>query len=103
MPQGSCLEPLLFLLSINDMPLRDSKITISVNDASLAYASNSIDDITKSINTKLENLRDMAAWKQTNLKCCKSNIHHTRHKEETASKQQWEAYKGAFQNIRRSN
>ena len=58
-PQGSCLGLLLFLLFINDMPLslHDSKVTMYADDTSLAYASNSIDDITKSMNAELENLR----------------------------------------------
>ena len=37
--------------------LHDSKVTIYADDTSLAYASSSIDDITKSMNTELENLR----------------------------------------------
>ena len=58
-PLGSCLGPLLFLLFINDMPLslHVSKVIMYADDTSLAYASNSIDDITKSMNAELENLR----------------------------------------------
>ena len=57
-PQESFLEPLLFLLFITDMPLtlHDSKVTMYADDTSLAHASG-IDDITKSMNAELENLR----------------------------------------------
>ena len=59
MPQGSCLGPLLFLLFIKGMPLslHDVKVTMFADDASLAYASNSLSNITKSMNIELENLR----------------------------------------------
>ena len=51
--QGSCLGPLLFLLFINEMPLspHNSKVTMYADDTSLTYASNSMDDITKAMNT----------------------------------------------------
>ena len=39
------------------------------DDTSLAYASNSIDDITKGMDTELENLKKMATWKQANFEC----------------------------------
>ena len=46
-------------LFINDMPisLYDSKVAMHADATSLAYASNSIDAITKSMNTEIENLR----------------------------------------------
>ena len=58
-PQGSCLAPLLFLLLVNDMTLwlHVAKATMYAEDASLAYNSSSIDDITKSMNAEQENLR----------------------------------------------
>ena len=59
-PQGSCLGPLLFLLFFTDMPLslHDSKITMYADNTSLAYASSSIEDIAKSMNAELENLKN---------------------------------------------
>ena len=69
-----CPGPLLFLLFINGMPLslHDSIVTMYADGTSLAYASNSIDDITKSMNTELENFKKMAAWKLANFKFCKT-------------------------------
>ena len=42
------------------MPLSlcDSKVTMNADDTSLAYASNSIDDLARSMNAELENLRE---------------------------------------------
>ena len=37
--------------------LHNSKVTMYADDTSLAYASNSIDDITKAMNTELESLK----------------------------------------------
>ena len=73
-PQGSCLGHLLFLLFINDMPLslHDSKVTMYADDSSLAYASSSIDDITKSMNAELENLRKWVHGKKLTLNVAKA-------------------------------
>ena len=75
-PQESCLGPLLCLLFINDMPfsLHDSKVTIYAGDTSLAYASNNIDDITKSMNAELENLRQWLHGNKLTLKLQKYHL-----------------------------
>ena len=39
------------------LSLHESKVTMYADDTSLAYASNSLDDVTKSMNAELENLR----------------------------------------------
>ena len=46
-------------LFINSMPssLNDSEVTMHVNDTYLVCASNSIDEIAKSMSAELENLR----------------------------------------------
>ena len=58
-PQGSCLGPLLFLLNINNMPygLKCLKITMYVDDTSLAYSAKNVNDISNVMNNELENLR----------------------------------------------
>ena len=55
-PQGSCLGPLLFLLSF---ALKCSKATMYEDDTSLVYSANDVIDITSTMNTELENL---SAW-----------------------------------------
>ena len=100
----SCLGPLSFLLFINDVPLvlHDSNATLYADDTSVAYASNSVEDITKSMNVELENLRKWlhANWLQSTVAKTTPTIIGTK---KTASKQQRKAYTGTFQNIRRSN
>ena len=73
-PQESCLESLLFLLFINNMPLslHNSKVTMYADDTSFAYASSGIDDITKSMNAELENLRKWLHGYQLTLNSAKT-------------------------------
>ena len=51
---------LLFLLYFNDMPLllKYSNVIMNAYDTSQAYGSRSIGDVTESMNTELENLKN---------------------------------------------
>ena len=57
-PQGFILGPLLFLIYINDLSrsIKNSKIPHFADDTDLLYASSSIKDINKKINSHLSNL-----------------------------------------------
>ena len=55
-PQGSCLGPLLFLLT-------KVKVNFYADDTSLTYSDVKLDNVTQAINSELENLKE---WLQGN-------------------------------------
>ena len=54
-PQGSCLEPLLFLIYINDLPraLKISRMSMFADDACLYHQSSDISLLSEAINKDL--------------------------------------------------
>ena len=77
-PPGSCLGPLLFPLYIND--LSRSRITLYADDTSLAHCTKDIKDITRAMNTELENLKVWFYGNKLSLNVAKNNINAHRHK-----------------------
>jgi hypothetical protein len=64
-PQGSNLEPLLFLVYINDLPncLNHTTPRMFADDTSVSYASNSVEELKNIMNSDLKNLN---SWLTTN-------------------------------------
>ena len=54
------------------LSLHDSKMTLYADDTSLAYASNSIDNITKSMNAELDNLKKWLHGNKLNSNAAKT-------------------------------
>ncbi|CAB3994781.1 Hypothetical predicted protein, partial [Paramuricea clavata] len=58
-PQGSVLEPLLFILYVNDLPscIKKCKVTMYADDTVLYFSSSTLSELEENLNADLEILR----------------------------------------------
>ena len=74
-PQGSCLGPLLFLISINDLPhaVQNSVVSMYADDTSLCYQASDIETLNKAINNDLLQLETWLKGNKLSLNVAKTN------------------------------
>ena len=73
-PQGSILDPLLFLICINDLPvcLRHTTIRKYADDATLTGSGDSFEKVEKAINHDLKNVREWLLANKLSLNLVKT-------------------------------
>ena len=82
-PKGSCLGPLLFSISTNDMPLTLSKARVSMNadDSTLYTSATTATELTATLNKELQLVSEWVARNKLalNISTTKSIVFGTKH------------------------
>ena len=75
MPQGCVLDPLLFLIYINDLPNASKKLTfyLFADDISIYYESNDLSDLIKIVNNELKFVKKWLDANKLSLNIDKTN------------------------------
>ena len=82
-PQGSCLDPLLFLIYINDLPqaVQNSTVSVYADDASLCYQSSDINELNEAIYNDLKQLDIWLQGDKISFNVAKHNVLKSRHED----------------------
>ena len=77
-PQGSVLEPLLFLIYVNDLPciLNYSKCILFADDTPIYHTGNNNSKLKREIEADLDNLDDWFRSNKLSLNISKTNFIH---------------------------
>ena len=73
-PQGSCLDPPLFLIYINDLPfsLEKAHVSMYADDTTISHSSMSLADLQHDLNCDLSNLQDWLHGNKLSLNVVKT-------------------------------
>ena len=76
MPQGSILAPILFLLSVNDLPNTSSLLTFHLfaDDTNIYFSSNNLSHLEPTLNCELKSVAEWMKCNRLALSILKTNL-----------------------------